>query len=229
MQTRRGEFLPDRTALLSVHAVSPLLEDAVVGICDRIQDLGLGSCTLLVVPFHNMKVANSLEKHELFCEYLLSLHYELSLNGYSHLSKSGTLDEFRAMSVERMRARLTASISLFEKAFHSRPLGFVPPLWQAPLKLVDLSRASNLQYCVVGDRIFDLRSGNVLSTSACVISSGTKSLDLTHAVLEMEVGGPVQISLHPLDIQSDTVFDVLTDMRDRLGYKFMGYSDQLLH
>ena len=88
------EAVEDKTVLLSIHDITPAHEDDVVRTCDSLTDMGITSLTLLVTPFYAMKKANSFTKGSLFSEYLLSLDLEISLHGYSHFTKSGTMHEF---------------------------------------------------------------------------------------------------------------------------------------
>jgi len=223
---RTEESVSEKTVLLSLHEVSPVFESEVVKACDMLDELGITSVTLLVVPFLGMKMSSSFEKHEMFAEYLKSLNQEISLHGYSHSSKSGSPDEFKGVSQERMLSRLKLGASLFERAFHQPPVGFVPPNWQASQKLAGLVRSLGLKYCVIENRIYE-QDSRILSTSERVISTGSGELPLTNALVEIEVGGPIQVAVHPLDSTQDRLRNLLIDLRDRLGYRFTGYRDYL--
>jgi len=223
---RTEESVSEKTVLLSLHEVSPVFESEVVKACDKLDELGITSVTLLVVPFLGMKMSSSFEKNEMFTEYLKSLNHEISLHGYSHSSKSGSPDEFKGVPQERMLSRLKLGASLFEQAFHQPPVGFIPPNWQASQKLASLVRDLGLKYCVIENRIYE-QDSRILSTSERVISTGTGELPLTNALVEIEIGGPIQVAIHPLDSTHDRLWNLLIDLRDRLGYRFTGYRDYL--
>lgn len=226
-QSKTEESVSDKTALLSLHDVSPVFEDDIVRTVDKLTDMGIESFTLLVTPFYGMKMSNSLEKSEIFCKYLQSLGLEMSLHGYSHLSKSGSGDEFSRMAQDRAVARLRTGYSAIEKMLEQKPSGFVPPLWQAPLRIVDAARMIGFRYCVIANRVYSFAEPRVFSTAQYLVSEGSASTSFIDSVVELELGGAVQVGVHPLDHRSNNVFHVLEDMRDRLGYRFAGYLDYL--
>ncbi len=221
------EQVPDGIVLLSVHEVTPAFEDDVVRSCDMLDELGFHQYTLLVTPFYGLKRANTFEKHDSFTEYLLSIEKELALHGYSHFSKSGAFDEFRRLPSEKLELRLNSSIRMFTRVFRSRPRGIVPPAWVAPQKLVQLSRNLGLSYCVIGNRVYSTKSRQTFETTDQIVSRGTQKVTLGTTLVELELGGSVQIALHPSDYRRNDMFDLLVDLRDRLGYRFMSYWDFL--
>jgi predicted deacetylase len=223
---RREVKVSDHTVLLSVHEVTPAYEDDVVKSCDMLDDIGITDYTLLVVPFFGMKMANSFEKHELFTDYLKSLGVELSLHGYSHYSKSGSPDEFKGIPYERMISRLRLGFSLFEKAFGHRPTGVVPPMWSASSRLASASLQLGLQYCVIENRIHS-EDQQVHTTSQRIVSSGSGDIPSMNALVEIELGGSVQVAIHPADYHYNRMRELLLDLRDRLDYSFTGYASYL--
>jgi len=227
--SRKGtRAVADGTILLSLHDVNPTMEDDVIKSYDRLTDLGIDSFTLLVTPLYELKRSNSFEKHDLFAEYLQSLNLEVSLHGYSHVAKSGAPDEFRRIPQERAISRLKAGKSLIKKSFGQKPFGFVPPAWAAPRRIVNAVRDVGFNYCVVGNRLYHLPESRVFETAECLISQGMKGASFIEAQMEIELSGPLQIGVHPLDHRVNSVFDILEDMNDRLGYRFVGYRDYLL-
>ncbi len=225
--SRRSIPVDEGIALLSVHHVIPEYEDAVIQTCDQLEELGIQSFTLLITPFFRMKRSNTFEKHELFAEYLKSLGLELSMHGYAHQTKSGTDAEFLRMPYEQIASRMKIGISLMKRGFEEGPVGFIPPLWAAPQALVRVSKELNLRYCVIGDIICDLLSDVRLSTAYHIIGTEGVSSSRASAILELELGGPVQISLHPKAFVAGGLRDLLVDMQDRLEYKFVGYHEFL--
>jgi predicted deacetylase len=217
----------DGIALLSVHDISPYYEDEVVQLCDQLDAHGITSYSLLTTPFYGMKRSNSFEKNELFAEYLVSLGLEISMHGYSHQTKSGKGAEFYRMPQEQVASRLKLGITLMKKGLGLSPVGFVPPMWKAPQSLTKITGDIGLSFCVIGDTIYDLKNDTRHSTTFHLVSQGQESFSQSDAFLELELGGPVQIGIHPLDSTLTSVLELLADMKDRLGYAFKGYNDYL--
>jgi predicted deacetylase len=221
--SKKARPIEDRTALISVHDVSPLFEDDFIKTCDMLQDFGIEDYTLLVTPFYAMRQTNNFQKHEIFTRYVESLGLEISLHGYSHMTKAGGNAEFAKMSPERMASRLKLGYSLMRKTFGTPPVGFIPPLWKAPVSLVQVASELGLRYCVVADALYYLKTGEKLETAYTIVSQGDKRVNHVDALLELELGGPVQIAVHPCDYASPKMQALIRDMIDRLGYRFIGY------
>ena len=217
----------DMTVLLSIHDIIPTSEDDIVKTYDQLMDFGVTSCTLLVTPFYQMKKTNSFIKGSLFSEFLLSLDLELSLHGYSHFTKSGSMAEFTDIPTDRVLSRLRDGVALFKKGFGRRPVGFVPPLWNAPPRVAKSVKQIGLDYCVINNHIHRLSDSRVFSTAEPIIGQGTRSIDMESAMLEIELGGALQISIHPRDYKMNNLFELLGDLKDRQGYRFVGYRDYL--
>jgi len=213
----------ENTALLSIHDVSPQYEDDVIRLYDVLTDLGINDYTLLLTPFLNMKASNRFEKHPLFTEFIESLGLEISIHGYSHLTKSGKPAEFHRMPLEQMKSRIKLSLSLLNRSFNSSIIGFIPPEWVAPRNLKAAADSADLKYCCIGNRVIPITHGDQFETVHYLLSHGNGHLSLTDALIELEVGGPLQLSLHPRDWNVEKVIDLLEDMHDRLDYRFMSY------
>ncbi|MGY5862361.1 MAG: DUF2334 domain-containing protein [Candidatus Thorarchaeota archaeon] len=225
---KKTRAVADGTILLSLHDINPTMEDDVIKSCDRLTDLGIDSFTLLITPLYELKRSNSFEKHDLFAEYLQSLNLEVSLHGYSHIAKSGAPDEFERMPQERAISRLKSGASLIKKSFGQKPYGFVPPLWAAPRRIKNAVRDVGFNYCVIGNSLYDLSESRIFETAECLVSQGMKDVSFIKAQMEIELSGPLQMGIHPLDYKENSVFKLLEDMKDRLGYRFVGYRDYLL-
>ena len=204
-----------------------MFEDDIVTICDRLQDLGIDSYSLLVTPVYDMRKANRLDSHEMFSGYISSLGQEISLHGYAHKTKSGKLDEFKKMPQERIFSRLRSGISLMESTIGVRPFGFIPPMWDAPQRLVQAVRDIGLQYCVIKNRIHALEMNLEFETVDRLVSQGTDDVDIGGVALELELGGSFQLGIHPLDHKNARMFNLIVEMKDKLGYTFTGYFDYL--
>ena len=224
---KAGEPIEDMTVILSIHDVIPVYEDDIIKTYDLLTDLGITNCTLLVTPLYGMKKTNSFVKESLFSEFLLSLDLELSLHGYSHFTKSGSMHEFSEISSDRANSRLRDAVALFKKGFGQRPIGFIPPLWESPPLVIKVAKQIGLEYCVIGSHIHRLSDMKIFSTAEPVIGQGTRSLDMESAMLEIELGGALQVAIHPKDHQMNNIFEFLSNLRDQ-GYRFIGYRDCIL-
>ncbi|MGY5881890.1 MAG: DUF2334 domain-containing protein [Candidatus Thorarchaeota archaeon] len=221
------EPVEDKTVLLSIHDITPVHEDDIVRTYDLLTNLGISSLTLLVTPFYGMKKINSFSRGSLFSEFLLSLDLEISLHGYSHFTKSGTMNEFASLPTERALSRLKDGVSLVRKSFGKKPVGFVPPLWNSPPRVIKAAKEANLVYCVEGNNIHRISDSKVFSTAERIIGQGHRTINAETAIFEMELGGALQIGIHPADFRTNNLFEILSDLKDRQGYSFIGYRDYL--
>ncbi|MHA1859250.1 MAG: DUF2334 domain-containing protein [Candidatus Thorarchaeota archaeon] len=221
------ESVRDQTVLLSLHEVTPAFEDDIVVTCDLLEDLGISSITLLVVPFYGLRRANTFERHSTFAEYLLSLDKELSVHGYAHITKSGASHEFRRLKTDRLISRMKMAVTLFTRTFGNPPPGVVPPSWIAPSKLITIAKDLGMKYCVIENTVSVFGTDRRFQVADRIVSSGSSRLSLDTALVEMELGGPLQIAIHPLDHRNNNMLEILADLKDRLGYSFVGYLDYL--
>jgi predicted deacetylase len=217
----------EQTVLLALHDINPIFEDDIIATCDRFQDLGIDSYTLLITPAYEMRKSNRLDSHDLFSGYISSLGQEISLHGYAHKTKSGRADEFKKMPQERVVSRLRSGVSLLENSIGVRPFGFIPPMWDAPLRVVQAVRDIGLDYCVIKNRIHALKKNIELETVDRLVSQGANNVDIGGVALELELGGSFQLGIHPLDHRNERIFKLITEMKDNLGYSFTGFYDYL--
>lgn len=221
------QLVEDNTVLLSLHEVSPAYEDAVVASYDRLKDLGIESFTLLVTPLLNWKRNLSFERHPLFVDYLLSLDLEISLHGFSYTTKSGRPEEFKNLNKKQTASRLRRGLKSILSNFGIKPSGFVPPGWVAPKRLKTALANLGFIYYAIGNQVFSLSSSISYSTVETIISEKEKEPSLENSIVETEIGGPLQIALHPLDCKRTRMYNLLEELIDRLDYRFLGYSDYL--
>ena len=224
---QKSKQIEDFTCLISLSIVSPAFEDKIVQTMDRLDEIGIDSFTLLVTPLFEMKGSNNFEKHDVFSKYLISMGQELSLYGFSHLTKSGDSAEFKGLNVEQIKSKLQRGVSSFRSAFGFHPTGFVPPQWIAPSSIQKAMDSMKFKYYVVDNQIHSFDGNKVFTTTDHFISIGDGKLDIMDSLIELEIGGAMQIAIHPNDYGSDSIFALITDMRDRLGYKFLSYRDYL--
>jgi predicted deacetylase len=224
---KRVETVKDMTVLLSIHDVTPAFEDDFVTTYDLLSDFGITSMTLLVTPFYGLKKAHKVTETDIFTKFLKSLDLEIAMHGYSHFSKSGSINEFNGMTQKKVVSRLKDGISILAKGFGSKPTGFVPPLWDSAPKVVKAVKEVGLSFCVSGNSVHRHSDGAIFNTKERIVSEGQRSLNLEDSLIEIELGGSLQIGVHPLDHRTNPLFEVLEDLKDRLGYKFVGYTDYL--
>jgi predicted deacetylase len=225
--SKRIETIEDMTVLLSVHDVSPIHEDDFVKTYDLLTDFGLSSFTLLVTPFYGLKKSNKISDSDIFTKFLKSLDLEIAMHGYSHFSKSGSLNEFNGMTQQKVEARLRDGVSILTKAFGRKPTGFVAPLWESTSKVVRAVKNIGFGFCINGNKIHRHSDDAVFSVSERIISEGKRSINLEDSLVEIELGGSLQIGIHPFDHRTNNLFELLEDLKDRLGYRFMSYHDYL--
>jgi predicted deacetylase len=221
------ESVEDNTVLLSMHDITPFHEEDIVRTCDTLSSIGISSLTLLVTPFYAMKKSNSFTKGSLFTEYLLSLDLEISLHGYSHFTKSGTMHEFSNMTTQKATSRIKDGVNLIRSSFGIKPTGFIPPLWEAPPRIIKSAKDLGFAYGVEHRNIHRFSDSKVFSTGAQIISQGQRIINSESAIFEMELGGSLQIAIHPADHRMNDILDLLTDLKDRRDYRFQSYRDYL--
>jgi predicted deacetylase len=221
------QLVEEHTVLLSLHEVSPAYEDSVVASYDRLKALGIDSYTLLVTPLLEWKRNLSFEKHPMFVDYLLSLDLEISLHGYSYTTKSGRPEEFKNLDKKQTASRLRRGLKSILSNFGVKPSGFVPPGWVAPKRLKTALANLGFSYYAVGNQIYDLSSSISYSTVDTLISEKSKEPSLEASIVETELGGPLQIALHPLDYKRNRMYNLMEELVDCLDYKFLGYCDFL--
>ena len=221
------EPVEDNTIILSMHDISPVFEDDIVQSYDLLADLGISSLTLLVTPFYGLKKTNKFTERNLFTKFLRSLDLEISMHGYSHFAKSGALNEFDKMTQEKATSRLKDGVAIIRRGFGAKPSGFVPPLWESPPKIVKAVKKIGLDYCVNGNNIHDLSNDRVFQTAERIVSQGQRALSIEASLFEIELGGALQIGVHPLDHRMNGLFELLEDLKDRLGYRFIGFQEYL--
>ncbi|UCH05466.1 MAG: hypothetical protein JSW05_04695, partial [Candidatus Thorarchaeota archaeon] len=101
--------------------------------------------------------------------------------------------------------------------------------WQAPPRVGKAMRAEGMKYSVVENKIHSFSDERVHRTVEFLVSQGVKGTSFANALLEIELGGPVQVGVHPRDYTETKVFELIEDMKDRLEYSFIGYRDYLAH
>jgi predicted deacetylase len=221
------DTVEDNTIILSMHDISPVFEDDIVQSYDLLSDLGITSLTLLVTPFYGLKKSNKFTSRDIFSKFISSLDLEISMHGFSHFAKSGSMNEFDKLTRDKATSRLKDGVSILKSGFGKKPVGFVPPTWESAPKIVKAVKQIGLDYCVNGNLIYDHTKNKVVQTADRIVSQGQRSLSIETALFEIELGGALQIGIHPSDYKVNTLFDLLSELKDRLEYRFIGFKDYL--
>jgi predicted deacetylase len=192
-----------------------------------LSDLGISDYTLLITPFYLMKKSNTFSPDSMFTKFLQSLGLEIALHGYSHITKSGAEDEFSRVNTKQAEKRMKNGKAMLKRGLGVSPAGFIPPLWVAPPLVSKVARRLRFGYCVRENTVDSISDDLSLSVAARIIGDGSRNLSTADAMLEIQLGGSLQIGVHPLDYRKNKMFDLLTDLRDNLDYRFTGYSSFL--
>ena len=131
------------------------------------------------------------------------------------------------MPQKKVSARLKDGLSILTKGFGAKPSGFVPPLWESPPKVVKAVKEIGLDFCVNGNSVHRLSDDVIFDTTERIISEGQRSLNMEASLIEIELGGSLQIGVHPLDHRTNGLIQVLEDLKDNRGYRFISYGDYL--
>lgn len=221
------DTVEDNTIILSMHDIAPVYEDDIIKSYDLLTDLGVTSLTLLVTPFYGLKKSNKFSNRAIFTKFLRSLDLEIAMHGYSHFSKSGSQNEFDKLTRDKSISRLKDGASILKQGFERRPTGFVPPTWTSAPKIVQAVKQIGLDYCVNGNMIHDNLKHKIVQSADRIISQGQRSLSIESALFEIELGGALQIGIHPSDHRMNDLFDLLTELKDEKGYRFIGFGNYL--
>lgn len=130
-----------RKLIVSLHDVTPALEDRSRRMVDRIMKSVGSRFTLLVVPDYHSK--GRLDRFPEFCAWLRELQgigVEIAQHGYTHLdfSHGRTLSgrfltdgegEFSACGRQEAESRVAEGLSILSDALGMQPSGFTAPAW----------------------------------------------------------------------------------------------------
>jgi len=137
------------------------------------------------------------------------------------------MNEFASLPVEKAKSRMEGGYNLIRSGFGRVPTGFVPPLWDAPPRVFKIAKEIGFKYAVDGPSIHRLSDSHVFSTAATIISQGKRFVDTESAIFEIELGGSLQVAIHPSDHRMNDIFELLADLKDQRDYRFISYRDYL--
>ncbi len=227
-----------KTALISVHDVSPRFQSEVTTILKHFEDMPL---SLLVTPFWN-------GEHRLTPDFVKILRgSEKVLHGLKHCNNKGDWAgkiaacsrrsdrELYGLSYNETATLIAEGKQLFEEAFDESPKGFVPPTWyhnpysvgllrdmgfsftEKPFQLLDLETATDDNMCIKTPAVcFDY--GNNRWAERLSIGFWRRFLMQFSPLL-------VRVSIHPSDVENGFLpqLDVLVQLLKSKGYAIQTY------
>lgn len=218
---------PPRTALVSLHDVTPAHEDTVFTAISHLRGLGVAALSLLVVPdFHHRA---DLRRFPGFCERLLAAmgpRDEILLHGYWHLDDgrhrrasqqllAGALTagegEFQALDLAEANERIANGLEVLRETLGAQPAGFVAPAWLQNAQVATAVAQNGLQYCEDHLRVHDLARHSSLFCPAVSFASRSP-LRLQASLLSAVFSTPalalqpvVRLAVHPNDYRHSTL------------------------
>ena len=216
-------LLPSSQALVvSIHDVSPHTRAECEEIFAQLRELGLKSCSWLVVPDHHHR-GHFLDDPD-FCAWLCALEdadNEIVIHGYHHerarrgadslldrfLTRIYTADEGEFYDLERTRAlELVAQAQADFLQLGLRPEGFIAPAWLLSAAAEEALHAAGIQYTTRLREVRDLPSGRSYASQSLVWSTRSwwrRALSLlwNRALFRRLTDNPLlRVAIHPGDL-----------------------------
>jgi hypothetical protein len=214
---------PARPSLVvSLHDVSPATRAACEAIVEELRALGVGACSLLVIPDHHRR--GHFLKDARFCEWLRELAnagHEAVMHGYFHrrarrdgestlqklTTRVYTSDEGEFYDLDRTTAReLVARAQADFAQLGLAPRGFIAPAWLLGAEAAEALRELGIAYTTRLAAVFDLRSGATHRSQSLVWSVRSAwrravSLAWNAQLFRQLAANPLmRISIHPVDL-----------------------------
>ncbi len=219
------KVVPDRTLIISIHDAVPYYEYEFGQVLNLFREYNITDFSILIPMHYKRKGYNLIPQKAHFISLLLGLKKELVLHGYFHEKKNGEPDEFFDEVEELAVNRFRLAIDAYHRSFRKYPDGFIPPMWRMSQTIFDLTLAYKLRYTVKGNSIYDLKNNIVYQTNAMIIGPGNIPITPYYALFEIELGGPIQVAIHPLDAnRMENLRRLLTNLIDDNKYKPISYS-----
>ncbi len=210
-----------RTALVSLHDVTPAHEDIVFAAISHLRGLGVAALSLLVVPdFHHRA---DLRRYPAFCARLraaMGPRDEILLHGYWHLDDGRRRDasqrlvaraltagegEFQALDLAEANVRIANGLAVLRETLDAKPAGFVAPAWLQNSQVVTAVAQNGLRYCEDHLRVHDVKSGSSVFCPALSFASRSPwrlQASLFSAVFStpaLALKPVVRLAVHPND------------------------------
>lgn len=219
---------PSQALVVSIHDVSPRTRAECEEIFAQLAQLGLKSCTWLVVPdyHHEGHIRDDPE----FCDWLCELEtagHEIVIHGYHHqrerqendslfdrvVTRIYTADEGEFYDIDHDRA--LALVQRAQEDFREigvHPEGFIAPAWLLSAPAEEALKEAGLQYTTRLRHVRDLHSGRSSTSQSLVWSSRSwwrrhLSVWWNRALFRQLTENPLmRIAIHPVDIRYPRVW-----------------------
>ena len=217
-----------RAVIVSLHDISPRTHAACVRIVGELQELGVRTSSLLVIPNHHRK-GHFLEDQAL-CSWLRDLAgkgHEIVAHGYYHQRARRVRENVRERITTRIYTAdegefydldVTAAGALLSKARDDfaqigvEPAGFIAPAWLLSRGALEALREGAWTYTTRLTTIVDLQTGREYRSQSLVwsvrsawrrITSLAWNAVLFRALRNIEV---LRISIHPVDVRHPAIW-----------------------
>jgi predicted deacetylase len=225
------QFLPVATTatmaaqslIVSLHDVAPVTWDTTKQIVRELQQYGIRTCSLLVVPdYHhtgsslqNVSFATWLKERE-------AAGHEVVIHGYFHLRPRQAAEsvknqfltqfytqdegEFFDLDYDEAKRRITVAREEFEQA-GLKPHGFIAPAWLLGAAAERAAADAGMEYTTRLSSVHDLRSGDTFRARSLVYSvrnEWRRCASLCWNGLLAQLARPkslVRLSIHPVDYE----------------------------
>jgi len=221
----------DPVALVSIHDVMPGTLDRVEGVLDRLEEAGVGACTLLVVPGRPWTDAGVRRLHGWARRgHVLAAHgwrhHVDAIRGWRHRAHSLLLSrrvaEHLALDSAGILALMTRASDWFAHQDLPRPELYVPPAWAlGPLAAADRRQAPYRTIEVLGG-LLDTATGALERAPVVGFEADTLTrqvfVRLWNRLQEARArhtGRPLRIGLHPCDFELRLARDARAILRRR--------------
>jgi predicted deacetylase len=232
-------------ALLSIHDVSPFFEEEIFGILSDLKGLNLGKTNLAVVPLYHESY--HLNDHVAFCHSLMNaiegFEVEILLHGLYHTRKgsnqrlsfknrfrsrlqSAEEDEFFKLVPAEAEKRIQQGRSILEKAFHTKPTGFIPPAWVFEKQVMATLKRLEIPYTENHSFIFLTRDDKRVFSPVISFATRTKTreiLSLCWAYFMRKIPSRraiMRFVIHPKDYRSRVVKRTIIKTLKKLDEKY---------
>ncbi len=219
---------PSQALIVSIHDVSPHTRAECEEIFAQLAQLGLKTCTWLVVPDYHRR--GHIRDDADFCAWLCAIEgagHEIVIHGYHHqrerrandslldrlVTRIYTADEGEFYDLERDRARVLVQRALEEfREIGLKPEGFIAPAWLLSAPAEEALKDAGFQYTTRLRHVRDLHSGRTSDSQSLVWSTRSwwrrvVSVLWNRALFRRLADHPLmRIAIHPGDIRHPRVW-----------------------
>jgi uncharacterized protein len=239
------QFLPVATAtmvaqslVVSLHDVAPATSDTCKDILRELQQRGIRTCSLLVVPdYHRGGPSMQNRSFATWLNELEHARHETVIHGYFHsrprkngesfaqkfLTQVYTQDEgeFFDLPYDEALRRINHAREEFEAA-GLKPHGFVAPAWLLGPEAERAARDAGMEYTTRIGSVRDLRSGDTFHARSLVYSVRNAwrrqaSLCWNEALAQLVRNSSlIRLSIHPVDYRQPLIWKQICRLVDEM-------------